>query len=315
MTLLGIVRNPQSRRNRGRPTIDSARLPGGALLREPASHAELDAVCREFAARGVTLLAIDGGDGTIRDVLTSAVAVFDELPPVALLASGKTNILAANVGSWGAGPKALARLALTAARGEVENRRRHRHQALSVGFANRHVLGFVFGTGAFRRAVALSDRGANDRLRQGPRVAMAIGRSVLSVARKGERRHWLAGMPMSVAFDHEGADPSVGARFLFMATTLKRFTLGVWPFWNHDGRPLRYLDVEAMPPRFASALLPALRGRPRPWMAQAGYRSGSATRIRLQIDEPFVLDGESYAPGPDGRVVIEAGPVVEFVAR
>ncbi len=85
-------------------------------------------------------------------------------------------------------------------------------------------------------------------------------------------------------------------------------------FWNADGKPLRYLDVDAPPPRLGSALLPALRGRPTPWMKAAGYRSGSAERISLRLSEPFILDGEAFEPGPDGKVSIGAGPAVEFLA-
>lgn len=313
MTLVGIVRNPRSRRNRGRPAVDPARLGGRAILREPATLAELEDVCREFADRDVALIAIDGGDGTVRDVLSAARSAFRELPPVAFLASGKTNILAGNSGSWGTGERALERL-VEAAGADLAGRRRHRLASMSVSFANRRLTGFVLGTGAFRRAVALADHGVADPIGLGPaRVAAGIGRGVLSLGRRADRRQWLAGTPMRVSIDRHGPDRA-HPRLIFMATTLRRFTLGVWPFWNHDGHPLRYLDIAAPPPRLAAALLPALRGRPKPWMAQAGYRSGSANRLAIRLGEAFVLDGEAYAPGPDGLVTIEAGPVVEFVA-
>lgn len=314
MTKLGIIRNPRSRRNRDRGPIDPARLVGDILLREPASYRELETVIEEFAARKIDVIAIDGGDGTIRDVLSAAIGTFDRLPPFALLASGKTNVLAANVGSWGTGEKALAALA-AAAQHNLLGRPTQPRPTLRLTFGNQRLYGFVFGAGAYRRTVALADRGLADGLHRGLRVASAIGRSLLAVMRKSERQAWLSGTDMSVALAHEGVAAVTRARFIFLVTTLKRFMFGIWPFWSVDARPLHFLDVDADAPRLASALLPAVLGRPRPWMLQAGYRSGSATRISLRLPESFVLDGEVYSPGPDGTVLIEAGPTVDFIAR
>src|SRR3546814_18768147 len=48
-----------------------------------------------IAAEGVDLLVVDGGDGTVRDVISAAPAAFgDRMPRMAILPSGQTNALA-----------------------------------------------------------------------------------------------------------------------------------------------------------------------------------------------------------------------------
>lgn len=316
MIKLGIIRNPRSRRNRMRLIGDAGNFGTDVILREPRSHQELEAAIGEFAAEKVDVLAIDGGDGTIRDVLTTAIGTFERLPPVALLASGTTNILAADVGSWGTGEKALMDLSATLRAG-LASRRVHRRPTLQLSFAGRRLHGFVFGVGAYSRTVAHANQGLADGLTRGWRIASAIARSAIVASRAGSRQVWLAGTRMELALDDEIEipDEAAQARFLFLVTTLKRFVFGIWPFWGHEARPLRYLDVDAEPRRFLSALIPAIRGRPRPWMEEAGYRSGSATLIRLRLGEDFILDGEPFSPGLDGAVLLEAGPAVEFIGR
>ena len=66
--LVGIVRNPRSHRNKGHASelADCANI----LIETPRSHAALRETLAGFAERGIDYLAVDGGDGTVRDVLT-----------------------------------------------------------------------------------------------------------------------------------------------------------------------------------------------------------------------------------------------------
>src|SRR3546814_8231468 len=74
-----------------------------------------------FAAEGVDLLVVDGGDGTVRDVISAAPAAFgDRMPRMAILPSGKTNALALDLGvplDW-----AVADVVEAAARGQFVRR-------------------------------------------------------------------------------------------------------------------------------------------------------------------------------------------------
>jgi hypothetical protein len=98
-----------------------------------------------------------------------------------------------------------------------------------------------------------------------------------------------------------------------MATTLKRLMLGLWPFWG-EGRGFHYLDVAAPPKRLLRGLRPILTGKPQPWMAAAGHRSGVSEGLLLHLSERFIVDGERFQPGASGLILLEAGPAVQFFA-
>src|SRR5215212_270817 len=95
--LVGIVRNPRSHRNKGHaPELaDCANI----LVETPRTHAALRDTLAGFAERGIDYLAVDGGDGTVRDVLTCGIGVFgDDWPPLVILPKGKTNALVVDLG-------------------------------------------------------------------------------------------------------------------------------------------------------------------------------------------------------------------------
>jgi hypothetical protein len=108
-------------------------------------------------------------------------------------------------------------------------------------------------------------------------------------------------------------ETKTGPRFLFLATTLDRLMMDLWPFWGEGAGGLKFLDIEAPPKWLSRALLPALKGRPKPWMHDAGYQSGVVEDLEVTLEGRFVLDGEFYRPGPNGKLRLEAGPPVEFL--
>jgi diacylglycerol kinase family enzyme len=65
----------------------------------PEGQAELDRTLASFAREKVGTIIIDGGDGTVRDVLSLAARHFTEwMPRIAIIPSGKTNALAHDIG-------------------------------------------------------------------------------------------------------------------------------------------------------------------------------------------------------------------------
>ncbi|GAA0604607.1 diacylglycerol kinase family protein [Craurococcus roseus] len=313
MERIGIIHNPLSRAgrdNRARFGAAAAGLP----FAEPASRDALRDALRGFAARGVDLLAVQGGDGTLREVLTALPAAFGAAPPaIAVLAAGRTNLAAKVLGGAGTGEAALARLSDAAGRGAL---RRRIVPVLEVSRPGTEqdggpLRGLLFGAAAFAEGKRIADERLHGRgIRAGPAVALALASVALRAGL--DRRHPLrAGVPMAVAPD--GRPPRDGRRFLLLATTLDRLMLGLRPFWGDGRGAVRWLDVEAPPRRLAAALWAGGRGRPAPWMAAAGYRSGRAERLEVAMDRPFVLDGEVFEPGPGG-VLLSAPDRVAFVS-
>ncbi len=315
MSRLGLIRNPKSQRNKqgGGDTRAQAAALLGFYFAEPATPAELRDTLADFAHDGVDTICVDGGDGTVREVLTALPAAFGDRPPrLAIMASGKTNLIAADVGTPGHGLKALERL-VGAAQANRLGEKLTRRPILSITWPDGEhepVRGMFMGGGAFTRGTELANSHIHRAgFTQGPAVAIAMA-GVLGRALIGNDQHgWLAGEAMGITIDGHPAQD--GNRFLFLATTLERLILGLWPFWDHGAAPLRYLDIAANPPRLLRALPALVKGKPRPWMLDSGaYRSGGAQVLDLALPRPFIMDGETY---PAGRIRLSAEDVVDFV--
>ena len=310
-----IIGNPLSRagrESRARFGASAAGLPRA----EPASRGELRDALRGFAARGVDLLAVQGGDGTLREVLTALPDAFGDDPPeIAVLAAGKTNLAARVLGSAGMGEAALTRLLDAAERGTLKRRLlpvlEVSRPGLDVVESAPPLRGLLFGAAAFTEGKLLAERRLH---RHSVHDAAAVALALAGIAlRTGlDRGHALrAGVPMAVAPDDR--PKREGRRFLLLATTLDRLMLGLRPFWGEGRGAVRWLDVLAPPRRLAAALWAGARGRPRSWMPAAGYLSGRAERLRIALDGPFVLDGEVFEPGPGG-LLLSAPDRVAFVS-
>lgn len=307
---IGLIHNPNATRNRDRPAPAHPRL----LVREPYSGALVTAALRDFREAGCELVAVNGGDGTVREVLSALPAVYGDKPPrLVVFAAGATDLIAADVGS-GRIDEGLPRLIAALDAGTFELRPRRPLKVTWLDGSGATATGMFFGAAAFVRATELSHkiraRGVDRARRWGSEQGWAVALTLLGVFGAAvvgpARKLWLAGRPMTV-------DAREGPRFLFLATTLDRLMSNLWPFWGQGAGGLKFLDIDAPPKRLSQAFLPALKGRPKPWMHDAGYRSGAVDAIEVTLAGRFVLDGEFYRPGPDGRLRLEAGPPVEFL--
>ena len=296
---VGVIRNPRARRSRtGVATAAAA----GALFAEPRTPQELADALQAFARRGLDLLVVDGGDGTVREILSLAPEVFGErLPRLAVLASGTTNVLAADLGT-GPGWSLAAAIAWssTAIRTPVEVRRLDAPAPLRRGF--------MFGAGVYVEAVRLSQRARHTR---GLGGAVVVGAALAGAGARtalGSRDGGLrAGVAMRLQHGREAAREE--ARFLLLATTLERLPLGVKPFGpNRAG--MKVLDVAGSPRRLRSALPLLLAGRDRPWLAEAGYRRTEPESLHVALHTPYVLDGEEFE---GGELVLTRGAPITFV--
>ncbi len=312
---LGLIRNPFSHRNKaggGDLPADAARL-FGDLVASPDTPDKLVKALRGFAHGGVETIVVDGGDGTVREVLTALPQAYGAAPPaLAILAAGKTNLIAADVGTHGYGPRGLAGLVRAAHEGTLGTRTTRR-PVLTLHWPNGEhgpVRGMFMGAGAFTRGTDLANAAIHKAgFTQEIAVALTMA-GVLGRALIGNDSHgWLAGEGFSAAVDDQPA--LEGNRFLFLATTLNKLILGLWPFWDHGTRPLRFLDVAANPPGLLGALPRLMTGRPSASMRNTGaYRSGGAERIDLHLTRPLIMDGETY---PAGRVILSAQDSIRFV--
>lgn len=311
MTTLGVVANGRSWRN-ARAGMAAPPDLAGALFETPDSLEGYAGAMARFRDAGVDTVAIAGGDGTLRDVLSALIPAYgDALPAIVLLPRGKTNVAAADVGHGGDGDDAVTRLIAALRTGAAPRRAVRRPIGVATGGVTRY--GFVFGAGAFERATRLVNEKVHSKgLAQRLGVAVGVAAAVGSMFSRATRAEWLNGAPASIAVD--GGQVRSGDSFAILATSLQKLLLGLWPFWGQGPGAIAFTDVAAPPRRLARGLAAAARGKPRPWMRDAGYRSVRADRVALTLRDPFIFDGDTFAPGEDGRVELKAGPDVVFLA-
>ena len=303
MIRAGVIHNPKSRHNRG---AEPPRASDGVLVEAPRGRKALDETLARFAAAGVDLLVVDGGDGTVREVLTRTPRHFKTAAPaLAVLPSGKTNALAFDLDAprdW-----TLEAVLDSARQGRFCTRRPL--EVIRAGEEAPLVRGFIFGAGAFVRATDLAQRthrmGAFEEVAVGLTLSVAVFRTLFG----GPRSGWRAGEPMQLGFDGDATRD--GCVFLLLASTLERLPLGVQPFGPPNAGALRSLAVEAPPKRLLSVLPQLLSGADAPWLAASGYHQREFERLEVTLDTSFVLDGETF---PGGELTLRRGAPLEFVA-
>lgn len=302
MTRIGVVRNPKSHGNRARPPGPA---PDGVRLVEPLGRDALRTDLEAFARDGLDLLVIDGGDGTVRDVISLLPHTFgDDLPMLAVLPSGKTNVLAIDLGT----PKDW-RLeeALIAARQVQQTVKTRPPLRVSMADGRPCLQGFFFGVGAPVKATNLSKTVHKVGFFHNLAVAVTITTATLGALFGGARDEWREGVPARLTLD--GEDQPGDERFAVVATALKRLPFGLKPF----GAPregLKILDVDAPPLRLLEALPMVLSGKAEPRLEGMGYRRRDPAVVGLGGGAPFVLDGEVFE---GGDLTIGLGPSLRFL--
>ncbi|GEL03087.1 diacylglycerol/lipid kinase family protein [Swaminathania salitolerans] len=313
-----LIHNPRSRRNRrdGRTFARQARRLLGDAFLVPSSHDQMSAMVADLARRDVHVIAINGGDGTVSDVMTAIAHAYrpDALPELAIFPSGNTNLIAQDLGFSRRGIDALLQLYR---QGETLPRTRRRPLQVTwpnAGSAPR--LGMFQGSTGYARAIAIAHsphvlRYAPHNLAVGVTLIGAFG----SLLWKRQRETWLRGDALTIEL--EDGSTIGGNSFLFLSTALQKLNLGIWPFWNtgaarSDG--VHFLNVADHPRRLIRATLALLRGRAPEWLREApDYASGRAGRMILTCASDFVIDGERFSPGGDGRIVLSEGPEFGFI--
>lgn len=312
---VGVIYNPRSHRNLGadfdcgvRPHIHIA---------QPSARDQLPEALAEMAARGIDLLVINGGDGTVRDVLTCGQAVFGEdWPALAVLPKGKTNALSVDLGvpdDW-----TLQDAIEALDHGNRVWRRPVAVTALDVpspkGTISR-AMGFVLGAGAFTKATQAGQSAHKLGAFDSAVVAVTGLWGLVQSLFAGRNNPWRRGAEMRIGLGtsdapmaHSGhGDPAM--RQLLFASTLERLPAGINPFGPLKSG-LKLLAIDQISRR-TTALIPlAMIGRLKGSLRERGIHQVGVSQFSLDIREPFILDGEAFPPG---RYRIEQGPELVFV--
>lgn len=313
---VGVIYNPRSHRNLG-ADFDCGLCPH-VHIAQPRARAQLPEALAEFAARGIDLLVINGGDGTVRDVLTCGQAIFgNDWPAIAVLPKGKTNALTVDLGipdDW----------SLQDAIDALDHGKRIRRRPMAVSALDEpgkavgvsRVAGFILGAGAFATATRAGQSahklGAFDSMVVAVTAVWALLQSLFA----SRANPWRRGARMRIGLGsanaplaHSGhGDPAM--RQLLFASTLERLPAGIRPFGAlRTGLKLVAVDQIS---RRTTALVPLVAmGKLRDGLRQRGIHQLTTSQFTLAIDDQFILDGEAF---PAGEYLVEQGPELAFVA-
>jgi hypothetical protein len=268
----------------------------------------------DFARRGVDLLAVNGGDGTVQAVLTSLFhhQPFRTMPVLAVLQSGTTSMTARDVGFSGSRVKSLQVLFNWALTGDGEAKVIQRPVLQIQAPGHQTHYGMFFGASAIYQGIQYFHRNINTRGLQGEfGPGLTILRFLWSAARRAS--DFIPPIPVSVTVDDK--PPQKFDSFVVLVSTLERLFLGIYPYWGNESGPLHYAAVRAHPRHLLLALPSILRGRKgRFGTTENGYYSHNAYEIKLNLDSGFTLDGQLYTPeNREEPTVVRYGGTATFM--
>jgi hypothetical protein len=271
---------------------------------------------RTIARISPAVLAINGGDGTVQAALTELYNgghFVDGTPPVAVLPSGKTNLIALDLGAQGDPVDALEKL-LDIARADLAPHLVARELiSLSGGESGiTPVIGMVLG-GAGLADVMLYCRERIYPLGLPNSVSHFIT-AIAVVLRQvfGLRASFLPPepAPLSVSVRREGA---ITGRFAFLfVTTLEKLLLS-GEVGSHGNGPLKFVAVEQKPVSMLRAFFASLMGR-LGRTKLAGVHVEEADEIAIEGEaSQVILDGETFRAGVGKPILLKPAQPLSFV--
>ena len=309
---VGVIYNPRSHGNKG-ADFDCGMSPQ-VFIAKPGERSQLPEALAEFAAQGIDLLVINGGDGTVRDVLTSGAAIFgDKWPAVAVLPKGKTNALTVDLGV----PNGWSLQEAIDAFDEGTRVRRRPIEITPIGGSPKaRVRGFILGAGAFTTATTAGQSAHKMGAFNSMAVAVAIAMGLFQWLFASRENAWRRGSKMAIGLGGEDApmehsqlgDPEW--RQLVLASTLEQMPAGLKPFGKmREGLKLAVTDQISR--SSALTLFKMMLGKTPEGIREKGFHQISTSQFSLRIEDSFILDGEAFPPG---EYRIGQGPELEFVA-
>ncbi|MGB5748260.1 MAG: acylglycerol kinase family protein [Desulfobacterales bacterium] len=295
---IGVLINPYSGGNKNglaaiRKTI--AQYPR-MFQRDVRKPPDVLTALAEFARRGVGMVIVNGGDGTVQAVLTALFHYrpFETFPLLAVLQSGTTSMTARDVGFSGSPVKALEKI-FRWVDFEVGDPLILQRPVLQVQAPGHDTLyGMFFGTAGIYQGIQYFHRNVNTKGLKGE-LGPGLTISRFLWAASFRRSNFISSVPITVAVDDK--PPQQIDCMVLLVSTLERLFLGLYPYWGDERAALHYTALRTRPRHLLQTLPFILRGRKsRHASAENGYFSHNAGKISLNLDSGFTLDGQLYTP-------------------
>jgi len=271
---------------------------------------------RTIARISPTVLAINGGDGTVQAALTELYngGHFGAgAPPVAVLPSGKTNLIALDLGAQGDPVDALGKL-LEIARADLAPHLVAR-ELISLSGGESGVTPVI---GMFLGGAGLADVMLYCRERIYPLgLPNSVSHFITAIAVVLRQVFRLRASflppepaPLSVSVRREGA---ITGRFAFLfVTTLEKLLLS-GEVGSHGKGPLKFVAVEQKPFSMLRAFAASLAGR-LGRTKLAGVHVEEADEIAIEGESSqVILDGETFRAGVGKPILLKPAQPLSFV--
>jgi Diacylglycerol kinase catalytic domain len=318
MVCVALLSNPRSTGNRQLlPRIRSYCANNADIFHyEVESVDQIGRAMQTIARVKPSVIVINGGDGTVQSALTELYqgGHFDgDVPPVAVLPNGKTNLIALDLGIRGDPIKALEQIIHVTKTGLAEHVVARELIALSDGGSDtRPVLGMFLG------GAGLADSILYCRNKIYP-LGLSNGLShfltaiaVLLTVVLGIKGRFLppATSPISISLIREGQ--LAGKFAVLIVTTLERLLLGAKPGVSGTGH-MKLMAVDQSAPAMLRMLFMSLIGK---FGASRmdGIHLEHGDTIRIEGDSSSVLlDGEIFTAEKGHPIVLRSTPPVPFL--
>jgi diacylglycerol kinase family enzyme len=310
MAGIGIIANPHSKLNKRYPQrqhLLSYIAGESGQFKVTNNLDELVQVADDFYQREISILAINGGDGTISHTISAMVKRYQgsvrPLPKVVLLRGGTINVLAGNLGLQGRPEQILYRLIEAHSLGQVLPE--VSYSTVQIG----ENYGFIFASGASARflrefyknktgafgSIALTAKVMISALVQGPLFRRIVANDYLSTT--------LA----------EGGSLRCAAVSILGATVPHfPFKRCLFPRATQEPDKIHLLNVAMTPEELVGRFLPYFILYPQG--NQQGKLRVASSHFLLSGDKtiPYTLDGELYH-SKENYVELSVGPKITFL--
>ncbi|NVD44552.1 diacylglycerol/lipid kinase family protein [Qipengyuania atrilutea] len=310
---IGILHNPRSHGNRKAAAgqIESVADRANVECISPTTRNEIGQALLDFKRGGIDYLIVNGGDGTVRDMLSAGQRIFaDGWPLLAVMPRGKTNALTEDLGV----PRDWTLERAVDAIGTAPGKRRRPLKIERMDGSMQPVAGFILGAGAFTTGI----RTAQDAHKLGAFGGLAVALTAIWGAAQmifgTKRNRWRRGVEMTVALGpdrkpmpHSGHGEA-DRRSILVATSLHKMPMDLKVFGNaRDGLKIAAID---RPLRKVWLSMPAiLAGWEPDWLSESGFHRVEAASFELTLGDEFILDGEVFPPG---AYRVSLGPELTF---
>ena len=305
---IGIITNPNSKlnkRNPMRPKLLGYILGQNGIIEMTNSPDELETVAERFKRDDISILAINGGDGTISQTISKFIKVYGDtpLPKIALLRGGTMNVIALNLGIKGQPEKLLSVLLEKVSSPD-------RMKTIDVDTMKIDTnFGFLYADGTSALVLEEFYKNKSNWLGAallGIRLALsAIFRTAFSQRLIRSRPLIFTPLPQP-QIKHE----SLGV----FASTIERLPLNLPMFAK--GTPKRQIQAISVtcPPKQLVWRLPSVFLSSKPGIVGRVKTVFFCDKLELNSKQycPYTLDGELYFPENE-KTEVSVGPTVKFI--